>query len=109
MYEPNQPGSCELRRKRTEDHGHAPAEMSKIITDPATGKCYCRGKVLGKVAISELQQNANYAKTIWFFISVYFGNSTLLFQSMDTLEEPGKYDYQYDCVIFFSGRFRQVL
>ncbi|XP_020345764.1 serine/threonine-protein kinase PLK2b [Oncorhynchus kisutch] len=48
MYEPNQPGSCELRRKRTEDHGHAPAEMSKIITDPATGKCYCRGKVLGK-------------------------------------------------------------
>uniref|UniRef100_A0A8C5E5D9 Serine/threonine-protein kinase PLK n=1 Tax=Gouania willdenowi TaxID=441366 RepID=A0A8C5E5D9_GOUWI len=26
----------------------APSEMSRIITDPATGKCYCRGKVLGK-------------------------------------------------------------
>uniref|UniRef100_A0AAQ5Z2Q8 Serine/threonine-protein kinase PLK n=1 Tax=Amphiprion ocellaris TaxID=80972 RepID=A0AAQ5Z2Q8_AMPOC len=26
----------------------APSEMARIITDPATGKCYCRGKVLGK-------------------------------------------------------------
>ncbi|XP_061784867.1 serine/threonine-protein kinase PLK2b [Nerophis lumbriciformis] len=41
------PRSCEPRRKRTDERG-APSEMSRIITDPATGKCYCRGKVLGK-------------------------------------------------------------
>ncbi|KAM4578708.1 LOW QUALITY PROTEIN: serine/threonine-protein kinase PLK2b [Fundulus diaphanus] len=39
--------SCEPRRKRTEERS-APSEMARIITDPATGKCYCRGKVLGK-------------------------------------------------------------
>ncbi|XP_061881741.1 serine/threonine-protein kinase PLK2b [Entelurus aequoreus] len=41
------PRSCEPRRKRTDERG-APSEMSRIVTDPATGKCYCRGKVLGK-------------------------------------------------------------
>ncbi|XP_077376622.1 serine/threonine-protein kinase PLK2b [Festucalex cinctus] len=41
------PRSCEPRRKKAEERG-APSEMSRIITDPATGKCYCRGKVLGK-------------------------------------------------------------
>ncbi|XP_077457572.1 serine/threonine-protein kinase PLK2b isoform X2 [Stigmatopora argus] len=41
------PRSGEPRRKRAEERG-APSEMSRIITDPATGKCYCRGKVLGK-------------------------------------------------------------
>uniref|UniRef100_A0A8C5DZJ0 Serine/threonine-protein kinase PLK n=1 Tax=Gouania willdenowi TaxID=441366 RepID=A0A8C5DZJ0_GOUWI len=39
--------SAEPRRRRTEERS-APSEMSRIITDPATGKCYCRGKVLGK-------------------------------------------------------------
>ncbi|KAM6965299.1 serine/threonine-protein kinase PLK2b [Aplochiton taeniatus] len=38
---------CEPRIRRTEDHS-VPAEMARIITDPKTGKCYCRGKVLGK-------------------------------------------------------------
>lgn len=42
--------SCEPRRKRTEERSGAPSELARIITDPATGKCYCRGKVLGKVA-----------------------------------------------------------
>ncbi|KAK7934298.1 hypothetical protein WMY93_005194 [Mugilogobius chulae] len=37
----------EPRRKRT-DERNGPSEMARIITDPATGKCYCRGKVLGK-------------------------------------------------------------
>uniref|UniRef100_A0A6Q2XX20 Serine/threonine-protein kinase PLK n=1 Tax=Esox lucius TaxID=8010 RepID=A0A6Q2XX20_ESOLU len=46
--EPNPQRSCEMQRKKTEDHSHAPAEMARIVTDPATGKCYCRGKVLGK-------------------------------------------------------------
>ncbi|KAM9547938.1 serine/threonine-protein kinase PLK2-like [Salvelinus alpinus] len=46
MCEPKLQGSCELRR--TEDHRHAPAEMARIVTDHASGKCYCRGKVLGK-------------------------------------------------------------
>ncbi len=41
--------SCEPRRKRLDERS-APSEMARIITDPATGKCYCRGKVLGKVA-----------------------------------------------------------
>ncbi|MEQ2209258.1 hypothetical protein XENOCAPTIV_027463 [Xenoophorus captivus] len=35
--------SCEPRRKRTDERS-APSEMARIITDPATGKCYCRGK-----------------------------------------------------------------
>lgn len=43
--------SCEPRRKRTDERS-APSEMARIITDPTTGKCYCRGKVLGKVALS---------------------------------------------------------
>lgn len=41
--------SCEPRRKRMDERS-APSEMARIITDPITGKCYCRGKVLGKVA-----------------------------------------------------------
>ncbi|XP_051539810.1 serine/threonine-protein kinase PLK2-like [Myxocyprinus asiaticus] len=36
------------RGKSEENHSHAIQEMSRIITDSATGKCYCRGKVLGK-------------------------------------------------------------
>ncbi|KAG9334741.1 hypothetical protein JZ751_006578 [Albula glossodonta] len=40
--------SCELRGKKPEEHVQGPTETSKIITDPATGKCFCRGKVLGK-------------------------------------------------------------
>lgn len=47
MCDPTQ-RSCEPRRKRA-DERNAPPEMARIITDPATGKCYCRGKVLGKV------------------------------------------------------------
>uniref|UniRef100_A0A669F0H3 Serine/threonine-protein kinase PLK3 n=1 Tax=Oreochromis niloticus TaxID=8128 RepID=A0A669F0H3_ORENI len=39
--------SCEPRRKKMDERS-APSEMARIITDPATGKCYCRGKVLGK-------------------------------------------------------------
>uniref|UniRef100_A0A3Q3MNH0 Serine/threonine-protein kinase PLK n=1 Tax=Labrus bergylta TaxID=56723 RepID=A0A3Q3MNH0_9LABR len=39
--------SGEPRRKKTDERS-APSEMARIITDPATGKCYCRGKVLGK-------------------------------------------------------------
>ncbi|XP_068422785.1 serine/threonine-protein kinase PLK2b [Clinocottus analis] len=46
MCEPTQ-RSSEPRRKRTDERS-APSEMARIITDPATGKCYCRGKVLGK-------------------------------------------------------------
>uniref|UniRef100_A0A8C1RK17 Serine/threonine-protein kinase PLK n=1 Tax=Cyprinus carpio TaxID=7962 RepID=A0A8C1RK17_CYPCA len=39
----------ESRRGKSEDNNsHATQEMSRIITDSATGKCYCRGKVLGK-------------------------------------------------------------
>lgn len=51
MCDPTQ-RSCEPRRKRT-DERNAPPEMARIITDPATGKCYCRGKVLGKVVQTE--------------------------------------------------------
>lgn len=43
----------ESRRKKAEEqpnqHAHPSAEVSRIITDPTTGKRYCRGKVLGKV------------------------------------------------------------
>lgn len=51
MCDPTQ-RSCEPRRKRA-DERNAPPEMARIITDPATGKCYCRGKVLGKVVQTE--------------------------------------------------------
>ncbi|MCJ8734774.1 hypothetical protein PDJAM_G00239250 [Pangasius djambal] len=36
------------QRRRKEEQSANTAEFSRIITDPATGKCYCRGKVLGK-------------------------------------------------------------
>uniref|UniRef100_A0A8C4HZF2 Serine/threonine-protein kinase PLK n=1 Tax=Dicentrarchus labrax TaxID=13489 RepID=A0A8C4HZF2_DICLA len=39
--------SGEPRRKKMDERS-APSEMARIITDPVTGKCYCRGKVLGK-------------------------------------------------------------
>ncbi|KAK3550213.1 hypothetical protein QTP86_021247 [Hemibagrus guttatus] len=38
----------ETRRGKVEDSAHATQEMSRIISDCTTGKCYCRGKVLGK-------------------------------------------------------------
>ncbi|XP_060788293.1 serine/threonine-protein kinase PLK2b isoform X1 [Neoarius graeffei] len=38
----------EQRRRRKEEQGANTTEFSRIITDPVTGKCYCRGKVLGK-------------------------------------------------------------
>uniref|UniRef100_A0A3B3ZZ83 Serine/threonine-protein kinase PLK n=1 Tax=Periophthalmus magnuspinnatus TaxID=409849 RepID=A0A3B3ZZ83_9GOBI len=46
MCESTQRGG-EPRRKRV-DERNGPSEMARIITDPETGKCYCRGKVLGK-------------------------------------------------------------
>uniref|UniRef100_A0A8B9KY70 Serine/threonine-protein kinase PLK n=1 Tax=Astyanax mexicanus TaxID=7994 RepID=A0A8B9KY70_ASTMX len=36
------------QRRRKEEPSPNRTEPSRIITDPATGKCYCRGKVLGK-------------------------------------------------------------
>ncbi|KAJ8413979.1 hypothetical protein AAFF_G00065770 [Aldrovandia affinis] len=41
--------SCESQKKKSEEHAQGPTETcSRVITDSATGKCYCRGKVLGK-------------------------------------------------------------
>ncbi|KAG5841322.1 serine/threonine-protein kinase PLK2b [Anguilla rostrata] len=40
--------SCEFQKKKAEEHSQGPTETSRIITDSVTGKCYCRGKVLGK-------------------------------------------------------------
>lgn len=48
MCEHNKPS--EQRRKKEEQSANT-TEFSRIITDPVTGKCYCRGKVLGKVRI----------------------------------------------------------
>ncbi|KAK1174352.1 serine/threonine-protein kinase PLK2-like [Acipenser oxyrinchus oxyrinchus] len=64
----NKPG--EFRRKKSVDHTHAAPEMSRIITDPTTGKCYCRGKVLGKggfakcYELTDLTTNKLYAAKI---------------------------------------------
>lgn len=54
--------SCEPRRKRMDERS-APSEMARIITDPVTGKCYCRGKVLGKVA-----RAYNMLSTFWIYL-----------------------------------------
>ncbi|XP_078253257.1 serine/threonine-protein kinase PLK2b [Rhinoraja longicauda] len=56
--------------KRQEDLTCTNAELSRIITDPATGKCYCRGKVLGKggfakcYEMTDLTTNVVYAAKI---------------------------------------------
>lgn len=56
--------------KRQEDLTCTNAELSRIITDPATGKCYCRGKVLGKggfakcYEMTDLTTNIVYAAKI---------------------------------------------
>ncbi|GCB67433.1 serine/threonine-protein kinase PLK2b [Scyliorhinus torazame] len=56
--------------KRQEELTYSNAEMSRIITDPATGKCYCRGKVLGKggfakcYEMTDLTTNRVYAAKI---------------------------------------------
>ncbi|XP_005997651.2 serine/threonine-protein kinase PLK2 [Latimeria chalumnae] len=60
----------ELKRKKSEDQSHSVPEMSRIITDPTTGKCYCRGKVLGKggfakcYEMTDLTTNKVYAAKI---------------------------------------------
>lgn len=46
MCEYNKPSE---QRRRKEEQSANTTEFSRIITDPVTGKCYCRGKVLGKV------------------------------------------------------------
>uniref|UniRef100_V9KGA8 Serine/threonine-protein kinase PLK n=1 Tax=Callorhinchus milii TaxID=7868 RepID=V9KGA8_CALMI len=66
--------SGELRLSRRADPPTPPAaaapEMSRIITDPSTGKCYCRGKVLGKggfakcYEMTDLSTNRVYAAKI---------------------------------------------
>lgn len=48
--------SSEQRRKKEEQSANT-TEFSRIITDPVTGKCYCRGKVLGKVRICVAQES----------------------------------------------------
>lgn len=48
MSEHNKPSE---QRRRKEDQSANTTEFSRIITDPVTGKCYCRGKVLGKVRV----------------------------------------------------------
>ncbi|OPJ87113.1 serine/threonine-protein kinase PLK2 isoform A [Patagioenas fasciata monilis] len=65
----------ESRRKKAEEqqphqHAHPAAEVSRIITDPTTGKRYCRGKVLGKggfakcYEMTDLTTNKVYAAKI---------------------------------------------
>ncbi|XP_025976757.1 serine/threonine-protein kinase PLK2 isoform X2 [Dromaius novaehollandiae] len=64
----------ESRRKKAEEppqpHSHPAAEVSRIITDPTTGKRYCRGKVLGKggfakcYEMTDLTTNKVYAAKI---------------------------------------------
>lgn len=39
----------EQQQQHHHHHSHAATEVSRIITDPTTGRRYCRGKVLGKV------------------------------------------------------------
>ncbi|KAJ7988168.1 hypothetical protein DPEC_G00320810 [Dallia pectoralis] len=45
-----QPGNkpLEAKSRKPDEQIHGIQEMSRIITDPTTGRCYCRGKVLGK-------------------------------------------------------------
>lgn len=55
--------SCEFQKKKGEEHSQGPSETSRIITDSATGKCYCRGKVLGKVnLVMELSESRLHIK-----------------------------------------------
>ncbi|XP_076217446.1 serine/threonine-protein kinase PLK2-like isoform X1 [Aptenodytes patagonicus] len=64
----------ESRKKKTEEqphqHSHPAAEVSRIITDPTTGKRYCCGKVLGKggfakcYEMTDLTTNKVYAAKI---------------------------------------------
>ncbi|XP_035245677.1 serine/threonine-protein kinase PLK2-like [Anguilla anguilla] len=62
--------SCEIKRKKSEESGLVPPEMSRIVTDSTTGKCYCRGKVLGKggfakcYEFTDLTTNKLYAAKI---------------------------------------------
>lgn len=39
----------DLAMNKTGHHAHTTQELSRIVKDPKTGRCYCRGKVLGKV------------------------------------------------------------
>ncbi|KAJ8338672.1 hypothetical protein SKAU_G00354580 [Synaphobranchus kaupii] len=62
--------SCEIKRKKAEESAPGPPEMSRIVTDSTTGKCYCRGKVLGKggfakcYEFTDLTTNKLYAAKI---------------------------------------------
>ncbi|KAJ8395615.1 hypothetical protein AAFF_G00030960 [Aldrovandia affinis] len=62
--------TCEIKRKKSEESAPVPPEMSRIVTDSTTGKCYCRGKVLGKggfakcYEFTDLATNKMYAAKI---------------------------------------------
>ncbi|XP_043919737.1 serine/threonine-protein kinase PLK2 [Protopterus annectens] len=71
MCEQGRSKSCELKKKKNEEQTHAMAsETSRIISDPSTGKCYCRGRVLGKggfakcYEMTDLETNKVYAAKI---------------------------------------------
>lgn len=71
MCEQGRSKSCELKKKKNDDQSHAMAsEMARIISDPTTGKCYCRGRVLGKggfakcYEMTDLETNKIYAAKI---------------------------------------------
>ena len=56
--------ACEQRRIKEEPSPNR-TEPSRIITDPATGTCYCRGKVLGKVRSSRFGSSVQMLLLSW--------------------------------------------
>ncbi len=92
---------CELNKisepgwKKPEDNSRIGTEYSRIITDPNTGKCYCRGKVLGKVMGSRLM-------LILFKIFYLFKGFLLFDVKIISLFEKGLQFimFVHDCITF---------
>lgn len=76
----------EQRRRRKEEQGANTTEFSRIITDPVTGKCYCRGKVLGKVRICISDRslcNVLHCPWVYFMLCVSQGGFAKCYELTD--------------------------
>lgn len=100
---------CELNKiseqgwKKPEDNSRIGTEYSRIITDPNTGKCYCRGKVLGKVMGLILM-------LILFQISYLFKSMLLIDVKIVILFEKALLFivFEHDCITFVQYIYLSV-
>ncbi|KAL2099933.1 hypothetical protein ACEWY4_004327 [Coilia grayii] len=57
----DRPKTVDPTSKKPGHQTHTPQEFSRIVKDPKTGRCYCRGKVLGKGGFAKCYEFSDLA------------------------------------------------